>query len=355
MKHTYPSLSDVRERLKIDWYRSPIPRDRLKQLVARNDIHGLLHAIAHLALAFVTGSVTVWLFDQSLWGYALLSLWVHGLIYSFIPGHVPHELSHGTVFKTKWLNGFLLRFFSVLTWFNFHHYKKSHTLHHMYTLFPEGDREVELPTDPSLRILGYVRLITFDWLAAGRVIWGTAALALTGTFRGHFKPEWSEAIFADGNAEEKRKAQRLAMVTLLFHGSIVALGVVTGLWSLPIVVSLGSFVAGWWKHLVAFTMHAGLRDNVADFRKCCRTVKLDPISRFLYWNMNYHTEHHMYAAVPFYRLPQLSKEIAWDMPKPRSVRQAWREMLDTFERQKSDPSYQFDTPVPNQGGAADQA
>ena len=34
------------------------------------------------------------------------------------------------------------------------------------------------------------------------------------------------------------------------------------------------------------------------------------------------------------------------MPEPRSLRGAWREMLDIWERQKSDPDYTFDTPLP---------
>ena len=34
---------------------------------------------------------------------------------------------------------------------------------------------------------------------------------------------------------------------------------------------------------------------------------------FIYWNMNFHTEHHMYAGVPFYNLPALRREIGWDL------------------------------------------
>jgi len=85
---------------------------------------------------------------------------------------------------------------------------------------------------------------------------------------------------------------------------------------------------------------------LADFRKCARSVKLDPFSRFIYWNMNYHIEHHMFGAIPCYNLPKLSREIAWDMPKPRTIREAWREMRETWQRQQTDPAYQFDTPVP---------
>ena len=62
--------------------------------------------------------------------------------------------------------------------------------------------------------------------------------------------------------------------------------------------------------------------------------------------MNWHTEHHMYAGVPCYNLSKLYREIAADMPKPRTLTEAWREMRATWKRQQTDPGYQFDTPLP---------
>ena len=346
MSTTYPPLSEVRKRFKVDWYRCPVEPARLRDLTKKSDLKGFLQSIGHLALIVGLGTLTVVLFEQQRWVAAAISLWLHGTVYSFVPGLVTHELSHGTVFKTKWMNGLFLRIYSSIAWVSFHQYMRSHTFHHVYTLFPEGDREVELPADPTLRFFAYVRLFTFDWRGFPRVLWGTIVLAFTAKFRGHFKQEWSEAIFPDEDKKGRRAASHFALFTLLLHLAVLATSIITGIWSLSIVFSLGSFTAPWWKHFIGYTMHTGLRDNVADFRKCCRTIKLDPFSRFLYWNMNFHTEHHMYGAVPCYNLGKLSKEIAWDMPRPRTLRQAWREMFDTFERQKSDPSYQFDTPVP---------
>ena len=63
--------------------------------------------------------------------------------------------------------------------------------------------------------------------------------------------------------------------------------------------------------------------------------------------MNWHLEHHMYAGVPCYNLKKLHKILATDMPKPRTLVGAWREMKEVWERQKVDPSYEFDTPVPS--------
>ena len=63
--------------------------------------------------------------------------------------------------------------------------------------------------------------------------------------------------------------------------------------------------------------------------------------------MNWHTEHHMYAGVPCYNLRHLAKEIEKDMPEPKSLFEAWKEMLYIWQIQKNNPDYAFDTPVPN--------
>jgi len=55
----------------------------------------------------------------------------------------------------------------------------------------------------------------------------------------------------------------------------------------------------------------------------------------------------MYAGVPCYNLKKLYHEVAHDMPEPRTLRRAWREMLDVWEHQQTDPDYQYDTPLPD--------
>ena len=54
----------------------------------------------------------------------------------------------------------------------------------------------------------------------------------------------------------------------------------------------------------------------------------------------------MYAGVPCYNLKKLFREIEPDMPEPRTLRGAWKEMRETWQQQQTDPSYQFDTPLP---------
>ena len=153
MTKDYEPMKQVRENFRISWYRCPIDKATLRELTGRNDLQGAIQAVGHLALVTITGAATYYFYNQRQWIGFVLGLFVHGTIYSFIGGHATHELSHGTVFKTKWLGNLVLKFFSLISWFNFHDYKMSHTFHHQYTLHPRGDREVTLPIEPSLDLL----------------------------------------------------------------------------------------------------------------------------------------------------------------------------------------------------------
>lgn len=92
----------------------------------------------------------------------------------------------------------------------------------------------------------------------------------------------------------------------------------------------------------------GLQDYVPDFRLCCRTFLVNPVVRFLYWHMNFHIEHHMYAAVPCYRLGKLHRLIRHDLaPCPRGLLATWRQIAAIQETQTHDPQYQYAAPCPN--------
>ena len=334
-------MTQVRESYQVSWYRCPIPTDRLRALTVRNDFKGAVQTIGYLALVVALGLVSWFFYGRGLWGWMAVALFCYGTVFSFTPGLVTHELSHGTVFKTKWLNSFFLRFYSLVSWTHFHQYRRSHTYHHLYTLHPKGDREVVLPATPSLHPVRLFLLFTFSVQNFWNALRWTAGLA----FLGKFWNEWSEDVFAD-DAGARRQARGWAWLLLGFHAVVIAVAIVFHLWLLPVLITIGPFIASWWVYFVGMPMHTGLRDNVPDFRLCVRTITLDPFSRFIYWYMNYHTEHHMYAAVPCYNLPRLAQAIASDMPRPRSVLAAWVEMRRVYKRQKTEPGYQFDTPLP---------
>lgn len=364
MSNVHRPLREVRTTLNVMWYRCPIASERLRELSRRSDAQGWFQALGHLAIFAGTGLLTTFFFLHQQWGWFAGALFLHGTVTAFL-GLAVHELGHGTVFQTKGLNRFFLRVYSVLSWHNFYEYAMSHTYHHRYTLHPEGDREVTLPKTPSLQALYLLQLLTINvtggfesngiipvlkrtWLTAAGIFPRATAKDPSGSGE-----EWLAALYV-GYPDERSKAVNWARVMVLFHLAMIVLGGLLNFWLLPVLTSFSYFIGTFWRYLVAVPMHCGLRDNAPDFRLCVRTITLDPISTFLYWRMNWHTEHHMYAGVPCYRLRQLHQEIAADLPKPRTLWGAWREMRGIWRRQQTDPGYQFDTPLPKSAGRVAQ-
>ena len=63
--------------------------------------------------------------------------------------------------------------------------------------------------------------------------------------------------------------------------------------------------------------------------------------------MNYHIEHHMYAAVPCYNLAKLHQAILHDLPPcPHGIGATWKEIAAIQKTQDEDPSYQHIAQLP---------
>ena len=109
----------------------------------RSDTKGLFQTVGALILVSGSAVFSYYLFLQQSWIAFGITFFLHGTMASiYVSGG--HELDHGTVFKTGWLNRFFLKIYALLSWFNFHDYALSHTYHHRYTLHPTGHREVVL-------------------------------------------------------------------------------------------------------------------------------------------------------------------------------------------------------------------
>jgi fatty acid desaturase len=56
--------------------------------------------------------------------------------------------------------------------------------------------------------------------------------------------------------------------------------------------------------------------------------------------MDYHIEHHMYAAIPYYNLPKLNKLIRDDLPRPKGLLMTWiKDIFPALKQQKPNPGY----------------
>jgi fatty acid desaturase len=347
---SYQPLSEVRKTLRVDWYRCPIEHTKLRKLSNRSDVQGWFQAGGHIALYLFTGIVSYMLWSHQNWFGFILALFLHGTVTSFFAGIAPHELGHATVFRTKQLNKIFLYLTSLLSWFDTFDYNTSHTYHHRYTLHPDGDREVLLPLHPNVGKTFLLQMFTINLATRrGRTLGNGFFQKLVQTFKAArgkaHSNEWIHTLHID-QPDQRLNSVWWARTLLVFHGSVLITSIATGLWVLPILISLAPFIANWAAYFVSMPQHCGLMDKVPDFRKSVRSMHLNPVLEFLYWRMNWHAEHHMYAGVPCYNLKKLYKQIAHDMPEPRTLIGAWREMLGIWQRQETDPSYQFDTPLP---------
>ena len=128
------------------------------------------------------------------------------------------------------------------------------------------------------------------------------------------------------------------------------------IWSIvPLLyVGLPTVYGAWLMVFFAITQHAGLQEDVLDHRLNTRTVHMNPVFRFLYSNMNYHVEHHIFPTVPYYSLPALHQEVK-DCLAPASPNtwSAYRQILSTLRRQWRDSAYEEprgDLPAATDGG-----
>ena len=117
---------------------------------------------------------------------------------------------------------------------------------------------------------------------------------------------------------------------------------------LPLLfIGLTNIFGTWLMVVYGLTQHAGLAENVLDHRLNCRTVYMNPINRYLYWNMNYHVEHHMFPLVPYHALPRLHAVVKDDCPNPYpSLLNAWREIVPADPQAAKDPAYHVKRKLP---------
>lgn len=326
----------------IKWYRTPIDKQALHELTARSDAWGFAQLLGQLALTAALAAATYYAIRHWPWWAAAAMFYVYAVFYSFLGlSGVGHELCHRTVFRTRFWNELFLRLASFLSWTNFPHFRESHFGHHRWTVFHGVDLEVVLPQHVRRRT--WVYLLTFDAPGLWLTLRANLRLAL-----GRFQGPWEARVFPASAVKERRAVVRWARVLLIGHAALAAGFVYFGLWPLVLLVTFAVFFARWLNFLVSFPQHAGMKGDVPDYRICCRTVKINPILRFFYCQMNYHVEHHMYAAVPFYKLAALRRAIEADLPPAsESLAAAWRDILDAQARQKLDPGYAIVPTVPN--------
>ena len=302
-----------------EWYHTDIPRAQMKELMKRSDGPAVRDTLLWFFLMAVSlaGGIYYW---GSWW--CVPFFFVYGTLYGSSSDARWHEMGHGTAFKTQWMNDWVYQIASFMIMRNPVTWRWSHARHHTDTIIVGRDVEIALMRPPALLkwVLNYVGIVD-GYLSLKTLV--RNALGILSVDEKDFIPqtEWPKVI-------------AVARVHVGIY--VLTLAAALYLWSwLPLmIIGLPRLYGAWHNVLVGLLQHGGLADNVLDHRLNCRTVYMNPVSRFLYMNMNYHVEHHMFPMVPFHALPKLHELIKHDLPAPNtSMWDGYKEMVPALLRQ----------------------
>ncbi len=258
-----------------------LPADQKSQLTELSNRAGLLHLAGHLGLIAALGAGIA--LGVPGWPILLLPQGV-ALIFLFT---LEHECTHRTPFATPLLNDWVGRACGFLLFLPFEWFRYFHLAHHRWTNIAGQDPELDgAKPDTPRQWITHVSGLPY-WWSEGKLI-----LSLT-MGRGN-------APYLPTNAlpRIRTEARVMLMGYTLVLASLFLTPILFWVWLLPAVLGQPFL------RLYLLAEH-GDCPQVANMFENTRTTFTTKLVRFLAWNMPFHVEHHVYPAVPFYRLPDL--------------------------------------------------
>ena len=316
-----------------EWYHTNVPRKAMKDLMQRSDQPAIRDSVIYYG-AMIVLVVIGWALWPSLWS---APFWLaYGVLYGSGSDSRWHEAQHGTAFKTPWMNEVVYQIACFMIVRNPTGWRWSHARHHTDTYIVGRDPEIALMRPPVFfKLLG-----NFVGIFDGYNGWMRMFLNASG------KIDPQEATYIPRN--EYPKVIRVARIWVAIYAATVALALYMGSILPFMVIGLPRLYGAWHHIMTGLLQHGGLADNVIDHRLNSRTVYMNPVSRFIYWNMNYHVEHHMFPMVPYHALPRLHALIKYDLPTPNSsIPQAFAEMWPALRRQLAYDEYFIKRTLPS--------
>lgn len=268
--------------------RDVIDAAKLRSLCIPSNAAGAAQTLSHLGAIGVSGTL-LWLTRGTWWEVPVLA--IHGVLLNFLYAG-QHELSHWTVFRTGWLNERVGRVFGFVLFYPRTFDQVQHMAHHRFT--QDWLRDGELGRER------YTLTSYLLWMS-GMTYWYT---------------RWRRILrFSAGSVLEaylpaKRHGEmiREARWHLAGYGLIAGASFAAHSWA-AVTFWLAPMLMMKWVHQLQNTIeHLGLphEENVLVNTRSTRT---NAVMRWLGWQMQYHTAHHAFPGVPFYRLAELHETI----------------------------------------------
>lgn len=292
--------------------RGVLGSDRLAELSPRSDARGLLQLASHAGAIAVTTALMAWSWG-SWWCVPLFMF--QGLLLNYV--YAPqHECSHYTAFRSRWINVWVGRLCGFINLYPNDFHRFNHFTHHRHT--QEWDKDPELLVRQACRTPGQYLLELSGWPAT----WGRFQVTWQQTLRGR-----ADAWFlSEGQARQVVRASRWQVVGYL---AVLASALAMQSWW-PLYYWIGPFLLMRWTYwLEGVGEHTGL-SHQSNTLLNTRILRTNAFMRWLNWNMSHHAVHHTYPNVPFFRLPELFREVearvGFELPGEPYFKLHWRHL-----------------------------
>ena len=260
----------------------------LRALTERSDWYGALQMGSHLGAIAVVGV----LHGQAMGtGWVWLTGLALGVLLNFLYA-AQHELSHATVFRTRILNEVFGRAIGFIQIFPRDYDQVMHFAHHQYT--QNWERDGELVREP------YTLTSYLLWLS-GVTYWRNRFFGVVRRARGIIVEPFIRV-------EEEARIIRESRLHVAGYAVIGLVALAAGSWA-PLTFWLIPMILTKPVHQLQNTIeHLGL-SHEDDILENTRSTRTPAFSRWLCWQMPYHTAHHTFPAVPFWKLRDLNAKI----------------------------------------------
>lgn len=288
-------------------------REEIQRLTARSDVMGFL--AVGFSWAVIVAAFAAMAQAESL--PLLPKVLVFVLAATVIGGRqlalaiLMHDASHGTLFKTRWLNDTFTDWVCARPiWNDLQKYRVHHFVHHTKTGQPE-DTDISLvapfPTTPASlarKFLRDIAGITGLKFFAGRFLMDAGYLKWTVANDVSWLPDsglrpWQRAgLFL-------RNCWPTLVTNTLLLGALWAVGhpLLYAVWIIAYMSPFSLFV-----RIRSMAEHA-CTEKTTDMFLNTRTTRAGWLARGTVApiNVNYHIEHHVMASVPYFRLPEMHR------------------------------------------------
>jgi len=301
------------------WFRPTVDPAAIRELMQKSDAIAMRDTLIWLGGMVLSAGIAIALWPT---GWSVPFWLIYGVLYGSASDSRWHECGHKTAFQTAWMNDAVYQIASFMIMRNPVVWRASHVRHHTDTIIVGRDPEIVAMRPPDLLRIAVMFIGVRDAFEAFK------RMALHASGRIH--PEEADYV----RAEDHPRIFRIARIWIAIYLSTLVVAVVWGSILPLMLIGLPRLYGAWHHVMTGLLQHLGLAENVSDHRLNTRTVLMNPVSRFIYLNMNYHLEHHMFTMIPYYNLPRLHELIRHDVPPPeRSIFSALRRLAPVLVRQ----------------------